>query len=215
MIVSGEARVFENAFNYLIKDYSGTILAEGQAMANAYDVGQFGGFELSIPYLWSTDAGGFLEVFNYSAKDGSIENLVVVPVIFPPAETMELKLYFNNDKFDPTMLDCSKVYPITRIVKKTITPAKEGLMLLLAGVSEEESEEGYFSNIPKGVNLKSLKIEGQKAYVDFDENLQKSIGGSCRVSAIRAQIEETLKQFDSINEVQISIEGKSSEILQP
>ena len=53
------------------------------------------------------------------------------------------------------------------------------------------------------------------AVVDFDKTLEQGVGGSCRVTAIRAQIEKTLQQFLEIDEVVISIDGRAGDILQP
>ncbi|PIP22172.1 MAG: hypothetical protein COX38_02115, partial [Candidatus Nealsonbacteria bacterium CG23_combo_of_CG06-09_8_20_14_all_39_25] len=48
-----------------------------------------------------------------------------------------------------------------------------------------------------------------------DEQLEFQVGGSCKVSAIRAQITQTLKQFPTVDEVVISINGRTEDILQP
>jgi len=53
------------------------------------------------------------------------------------------------------------------------------------------------------------------AKADFDEQLEFQVGGSCRVSAIRAEITQTLKQFSTVKEVVISIDGRTEDILQP
>jgi len=45
--------------------------------------------------------------------------------------------------------------------------------------------------------------------------LEFQVGGSCRVSAIRAEIIQTLKQFSTIKEVIISINNRTEDILQP
>jgi spore germination protein GerM len=60
-----------------------------------------------------------------------------------------------------------------------------------------------------------LTIEDGVAKVDFNEQLEYEVSGSCRVSAIRAQITETLKQFPTVKEVIISIDGRTEDILQP
>jgi spore germination protein GerM len=65
------------------------------------------------------------------------------------------------------------------------------------------------------VKVESLKIENRTAYAAFDTELERAVGGSCRVSAIRAQIIETLKQFSSVDNVIISIDGRTEDILQP
>jgi spore germination protein GerM len=63
--------------------------------------------------------------------------------------------------------------------------------------------------------LKGIKIEGGVATVDFDKTLMDKVGGSCRVGAIRSQIENTLKQFSTIKEVIVSVGGKTEGVLEP
>ena len=52
-------------------------------------------------------------------------------------------------------------------------------------------------------------------YVDFSKELGIGVAGSCRVEAIRSQITETLKQFKNVENVIISIEKETENILQP
>lgn len=131
-----------------------------------------------------------------------------------PEKIMTLKVFFNNDKLDPEF-SCNKVFPVERIVPKTQTPARKALELLLAGPTLSEKEQGFFTNINPGVKIQKLTIENGMAKVDFDEQLEFQVGGSCRVSAIRAEITQTLKQFPTVNEVIISINGRTEDILQP
>ncbi len=78
-IVKGSARVFENQLNYRILDNKGNNILEGSAYASAKDVGQFGSYEITISGL--TLKGKItLEVFDYSAKDGSEIDKVKVPL---------------------------------------------------------------------------------------------------------------------------------------
>lgn len=86
---------------------------------------------------------------------------------------------------------------------------------LLKGLTEAEKEEGFSTAINEGVEVLSFEVEEGVAHVDFSSELDEGIAGSAMVMAIRNQIEETLKQFDSVNEVIISIEGETEEILQP
>ncbi len=58
-------------------------------------------------------------------------------------------------------------------------------------------------------------IKDGAAYVDFDKTLDQNVAGSCRVIAIRAEITQTLKQFPNVNDVIISIDGRTEDILQP
>lgn len=127
----------------------------------------------------------------------------------------DLKLYFINPALDPEMLDCTKVFPVNRRVETTQTPGRLSLTLLLQGPTEEEKQAGYATNINSGVEIQSLNIENGVAKVDFDEILQAGVGGSCKVTSIRSQIVNTLKQFSSVKEVVISINGQTEDILQP
>lgn len=214
IVVTGRARVFENTFNYILRDSSGKKIYENFAMADAPDIGQFGDFAARIPVPLSTTNNLTVEVFEYSAKDGSVTNLVRVPVTIDSTKTSTLKAFFSSSKLDP-QVSCTKVFPVQRTVIKTQETAFISLTELLKGVTTVEKSSGYSTSIPEKARINSVNIRSGTAYVDFDETLQYQVGGSCRVSAIRAQITETLKQFSSIKKVVISINGRTEDILQP
>lgn len=104
---------------------------------------------------------------------------------------------------------------VQRSVGQTEAVAKAALTLLLLGPTESEEQAGYQTNIPARTKLKSVVIENGTAKADFSEELNQFGGGSCRVAAIRAQISETLKQFSSVTNVIISVNGQTEDILQP
>ncbi|MFA6106221.1 MAG: Gmad2 immunoglobulin-like domain-containing protein [Patescibacteria group bacterium] len=215
VIIKGQARVFENTFTYRVKDADGKILIEKNAMTSAPDAGIFGNFEISSNYIVPETETGIVEVFEYSAKDGSETNMVRVPVKFGKIETMKVKVYFGNSKLDPGALDCSKVFSVERDIPKTEALARAALTELLFGLRTEEVDDGYFTSLNDGVVIQKLTIEDKTARVDFNGQLELSVGGSCRVAAIRAQITETLKQFPTVENVIISIDGRTEDILQP
>ncbi len=131
-----------------------------------------------------------------------------------PSETMVVKVYFNNSNLDPEY-SCNKVFPVERKILKTQALARAALEELLKGPNDSEKTQGFFTSINPGVKIQSLAIENGTAYVDFDEQLEFQVGGSCRVSAIRAEITQTLKQFPTVGNVIISIDGRTEDILQP
>lgn len=131
------------------------------------------------------------------------------------AENMVLKIYFSNSQKNPEMQDCGQVYSVERIVPKTLGVARAALEQLFIGPTLVEKKDGYFSNLNGNIKINKLTIENGVAKADFSEELNKDVGGSCRVSAIRAQIEQTLKQFATVNSVIISVNGESETILQP
>lgn len=83
------------------------------------------------------------------------------------------------------------------------------------GPTTKERAEGFLTSINFGVKINSLAVKDGIARVDFDEMLQQSVGGSCRVAAIRAQITKTLEQFSGVKQIIISINGEAETILQP
>ncbi len=103
---------------------------------------------------------------------------------------------------------------VERVVDAS-APARGALEELLAGITAEEEGEGLTTAINEGVVINELTIEDGVARVDFSSELNEGVAGSATVMAIRDQIEATLLQFDTVDEVVISIEGESEKILQP
>lgn len=139
-----------------------------------------------------------------------------VPIRFSQtAEPMAVQVFFGNSDLDPEVTDCSRVFGAERTIPKTAAVARAALQELLAGPTPNEASQGYFTSINSGVQIQNLTTEDGMARVDFSPRLDEEMGGSCRVAAIRAQITQTLKQFTSVDDVIISINGETDLILQP
>lgn len=138
------------------------------------------------------------------------------PAAETPAKNIIVKIYFNNPKTDPNWeFECSNVLPVEREIPYTKSVALATINELLKGPTDAEKTKGYVSNINSGVKVQKLTIVNSVAKIDFNEQLQYQVGGSCKTSAIIAQIKQTLKQFKTIKDVIISIDGESESILQP
>jgi spore germination protein GerM len=129
-------------------------------------------------------------------------------------ERMIVQVFLMNDSLDPEVT-CTKVFPVTRDVPKAEGVGRVALNELLSGPTDAEQALGYSSAIPVGVSVKALTVENGVATADLSPELDRGVGGSCRVAAIRSQIAETLKQFPTVQSVVISIGGNSEEVLQP
>ena len=146
---------------------------------------------------------------------------LIIPVYFKEApETsqkfMTVKIFLSDSRFaGEPYFDCSRTIAVERQVPQTLAVARTAVEALLRGATEEEINQGFVSSINSGARIQSLIIENGVAKVDFDEQLEFQVGGSCRVAAIRAQITQTLKQFPTVNSVIISIDGRTEDILQP
>ena len=77
--ISGEASVFEGNVQWRISDRSGRVLAEGFTTASIGAPGR-GTFSVSATYAVTTETIAFVEVFSRSPKDGSVDEIVRIPV---------------------------------------------------------------------------------------------------------------------------------------
>lgn len=156
--------------------------------------------------------------------------LVAIPLRFSDAapRTTAVRAYFSRSASGDD--GCEAVWPVARAVESTARSAPVGdgpsakgptgalaraaVAELLAGPTAAERDRGYLTSVPEGVELRSLRIENGVAHADFDATLNQA-AGSCRVLAIRAQVERTLLRLPTVDEVVISVEGNVEEALQP
>ena len=221
--IRGEARgfwFFEASFPAKLYDGKGNLLGVAIVQAQSdWMTENFVPFRANLEFSFSTTQKGTL-VLEKDNPSGLPENAdeLRIPIAFKrvvsPEDLIKVEVYFNNNQLDPEF-SCNKVFPLEREIIKTEAVARAALEELLKGASEKEEAEGFFSNINPGVKIQKLTIENGVAEVDFDEQLEFQMGGSCRVAAIRAEITETLKQFPTVQNVIISINGRTEDILQP
>jgi spore germination protein GerM len=121
-------------------------------------------------------------------------------------------LYFNNSIKNPNLLDCTHVYAVDRQTKEMITP-EFVIKDLIKGLTKEETKLGFVTAIPKECELNFVTVQNGKAIVDFKPF---HIAGSCATGMFTSQVKQTMLALANINEVLITIQGKSGdEILQP
>jgi hypothetical protein len=199
-------------------DSNGTELGSAVLTASTDWMQPLVNFDTYLNFQSDKDQPGTL-VFENENPSGLAQNdrqfSLPVNILKSSGETMKIKVYFNNSKMDPES-SCNKVFAVERDITKIVAVGSAALWRLLTGPTEQEKSQGYFTSINQDVKLQELSIDKYgTATADFDEQLQAGVGGSCKVSAIRAQITETLKQFPTINNVIISINGRTEDILQP
>jgi hypothetical protein len=213
ILIKGKARVFENTVNYRIKDSDESVLLENYATADSSDVGQFGPFSIAVNYPEPKGEKGTVEVFEYSAKDGSEINKVEIPVVFRKIESMNIKVFFGNRKENNDTENCNQIYEVERRIPKTQSVANQSLSELINGPTLKEGDDGFFSEINRNTKINKIAVEGGVAKVDFSKDLTEGISGSCEIETIKAQISSTLKQFPSVKDIKITVDGQS-DILQ-
>ena len=132
------------------------------------------------------------------------------------AKTTTIKVYLSNEKLNPNLDDCNKVFPVTRKIAKTTATAKAALVELFKGATKDEESKGY-SGMPTAETdgiLKSIKVRNGAAYVNFTTRLLGQMGTattSCGSGQYFGAIESTLTQFATIKKIYYAVEGNTNE----
>jgi hypothetical protein len=199
LLVSGFLRAEDGGFMWRVRNTDGAVLFAAEST-----------FEPSIGYI-PFQLEAFLPAMEQDTFVFELETLedatsvVFVPLRLISTKTVTFDLYFPSGKLGSNR-DCGAVFPVSRTVSETSAVGRAALWQLLVGPTTEEKKLGYSTSIPVAAFVRSLGISDGTARVDFSQNVES--GGSCGVQSIRAQIEKTLRQFDSVNEVIISSEGQ-------
>lgn len=218
--VKGKARgnwFFEASFPVTLVAEDGTVLLDSYIMTDSeWMTENFVPFQKTFTFVntsGSTNGTLILKKDNPSGLPANDDSLRI-PVKFAAANesagTTSVQVYFNRPLVGTESCDAIQT-AVTRTIPKTTAVARAAILELLKGPAS--SDGNLETSIPEGVELKSIKIENGTAYADFNNKL--TAGGSCRVTAIRAQIEDTLKQFATVKKVVISVDGRTADILQP
>lgn len=81
--VQGQARVFEGTLQLTLKDAGGQKLADTSAQASV-GAPEWGDYTALLPFAVTSRQEATLEVYSLSARDGSAQFLVTVPVVLLP-----------------------------------------------------------------------------------------------------------------------------------
>jgi putative hemolysin len=121
-----------------------------------------------------------------------------------------LLYYYNSekDKDEAGNIKCSRdgLVAIERLIPVSQTPIKDTIELLLKGkeiLTEEELAQGITTEFPlDGFKLKSVNLKNDGTlFLEFEDPLNKTVGGACRVGILWFQIEATAKQFPQVKKV--------------
>ena len=133
-----------------------------------------------------------------------------------PKAVMGIKLhYYNKTKAQELGDACSPdaVLPVERELPATNTPIQDTIRLLIEGkLTEQERDAGFYTEFPLAqFELLSANLRDGVLTLKFADPASKTVGGSCRVRLLWAQIQKTAKQFPEVKEVRFEPE----ELFQP
>ena len=207
---------FEAVFPVTVADKEKRSLGTGIARASAdWMTESLVPFTATVEFAQPTTPTGYL-IFKNANPSGekSNEKTFEMPITFSSQATRSIKVFFNNSKLDPAVL-CTTVFPVTRTIPWTEGVGRAAIEELIKGPTAQEKTASYFTNIDPFVRINDIRVENGTATIDLSKELEHDAAGSCRATAIRAQITKTLKQFSTIKDVVISIDGRTEDILQP
>lgn len=218
----GEARgpwYFEASFPARLLDANGLELAVVPIQATAdWMTSEFVPFAGTMEFVSPATATGTL-VLQKDNPSGLPEHddELRVPIVFgaPTPDSSKqtiVQVFFGNSDMGA---ECEAVVPVDRDVAAVPAIGRVALLELLAGPTAQERAQDYSTALNTGVQINSLTITDGVARVDFDAAFNAGVAGSCRVQAIRAQVEATLQQFPSVDSVIISVDGQTEGILEP
>ncbi len=102
---------------------------------------------------------------------------------------------------------------LTRDITHTGSPLTQTINTLLKGPSSDEINKGSLTLVPDGTRLLSARVEGNTAYLNFNEAFRfNSLGREGYIAQLK-QIVYTATEFSNIDQVQILIEGSQKEYL--
>lgn len=127
-------------------------------------------------------------------------------------------VYFLDNNNPATTTSCGITRAVVRSIGKTTDPYGATLKALFAGPTSQEKNESLTTAFAPSADQKDLKplssyyksvsIQDSIAYVDFTpEALTYLNSPACMQEAVKRPIENTLKQFPDIDQVEYSING--------
>jgi putative hemolysin len=224
--IIGRARgnwFFEAEFTAELYDEDGNFL--GRAILTAKDdwmTENFVPFEGVLEF--SVPPKNFGKILFLSANPSGLpeyQKIFEMKVQFEKVQYQKVLLYCYNpekDKDEAGNIKCSRdgLVAIERQIPVSQTPIKDTIELLLKGkenLTEEEIAQGITTEFPlDGFKLKSANLKDDGTLIlEFEDPLNKTVGGACRVGILWFQIEATAKQFPQVKKVKFLPE----ELFQP
>ena len=136
----------------------------------------------------------------------------------PEVQMRTVSLFYYdpaNDQDDTGNIQCSRdgLVAVTREIPVTQTPIQDTIRLLLQGeLTDQEKADGVTTEYPlDGVELVGAALKDGVLTLEFNDPMNKTGGGSCRVGILWFQIEKTALQFPEVTSVRFTPE----ELFQP
>lgn len=202
VFIEGRALTPDNSIIVRISDNKGGKIIEKTVSMAPPEKGRLGRFskEVFLPPVSTTDL--VAEVFWRAYFDGDERYKISVPFQLRSLKTNGLYVYFSLAS-PQGRSSCARVFPVTREAAATERLPEAAVATLFDGPTPEEKKEGYATRIPEVATVHSITIQEGTARVVVSDSFAARTLNTCDQVAARAQIVETLRQFQDIRSVVI------------
>jgi hypothetical protein len=121
---------------------------------------------------------------------------------------MKISLYYYNELLDRAIngdaaCDINAVIPIERSLPYSQSPINDVVRLLIRGeLTKAERDLGFKTEFPgRELQFLGARLENGVLYLKFSDPSGFTSGGTCRIGLLKAQIEKTVMQFDTVKSV--------------
>jgi len=213
--VAGRAKLNGRAVVVEVTDAGGRSLYRERAAVVGEQGEDYGRFSQSVTFNDKTIRKARVSVAFETAGDQAPVDAIVRTVYFSDPDSLVIKIYLSRMAAGSSG-PCENVEPVERTVPSKGAVYRSAITELLKGPTAEEKAAGLYSSLPRGTVLRSVAADAEGIVTaDFSRTLGSGVAGSCRISAIRAQITATLNQFPEVRGVVISVGGRTQDVLQP
>ncbi|MGB9177842.1 MAG: GerMN domain-containing protein [Pyrinomonadaceae bacterium] len=125
----------------------------------------------------------------------------------PAPDVREVFLYFPKDgESGNSHKNPFNLQAVTRKVSPE-APLRPTLEALLAGVTDEEANQGFRPLDTEGMRIVGLMIKSRTAYASFAHRKGAGWGGDLSPATFRYAVERTIRQFPSVRRVRLCVDG--------
>ncbi len=104
-----------------------------------------------------------------------------------------------------------ELYPVIRKIEGS-SRLEGAIRELIKGLSKKEKERGLLNAVPFDLKIRGIKVVNRTALIDFNSSIEKGASGNILLSRLD-QIVYTATQFEEIENIIITINGKRKETL--
>jgi len=145
-------------------------------------------------------------------QEPSVQELLAQqPGSQPPAsQTRIQRIYFMQQEKSGAEFT---LVTVNRELNASITPLRDSLNALLAGITAEEKARGLRNCISENTRIIWVRMEGNTALINFSEDLQYNKDGREGIMAQLKQIVWTATEIPNVHNVQIFIDGEIKDFI--